>query len=51
MILVSVVFSVYNVLYMCISQLRVQSSVVDTRTVTCVNGYYNRKEKRDRKKE
>ena len=27
-------------LYMCISQLRVQSSVVDTRTITCVNGYY-----------
>ena len=31
---------VYNVLYMCISQLRVQSSVVGTRTVICVNGYY-----------
>ena len=25
---------------MCVSQLQVQSSVVDTRTFTCVNGYY-----------
>ena len=32
---------------MCISQLRVQSSVVDSRTITCVNGYYKVVTRRD----